>query len=64
MAKKKEVVPGLSDADLEEIADRVFNWKDGNHPQLSTAGSGFIDILQNGKPNISASSVFIKKANL
>ena len=61
---KKEVVPGLSAADVEEIADQVFNRKDGNHPQLNIAGSGFIDILKNGKPDISASSVFIKKANL
>ena len=60
----KEVVPGLSAADVKEIADQVFNRKDGNHPQLNASGSGFINILQNGKPDISASSVFIKKANL
>ena len=62
--RDEEVVPGLSVADVKEITDQVFNRKDGNHPQLKTFGSGFIDILQNGKPDISASSAFIKKANL
>ena len=61
---EKEVVPGLSAAEVKEIADQVFNRKDGNHPQLNTPGSGFINILQTGKPDISASSVFIKKADL
>ena len=61
---KKEIVPGLSAADVKEIADKVFNRKDGNHPQLSTSKSGFLDILQNGKSEISASSAFIKKVTL
>ncbi|MCL2066985.1 MAG: hypothetical protein FWG99_05935 [Treponema sp.] len=58
-----EVVPGLSAADVEKIADRVFNRRDGNHPQLGASESGFIDILQNGKPDISASAAFIRKVN-
>ena len=62
--KDEEVVPGLSIADVEEIADQVFNRKDGNHPQLNASGSGFINILKNEKPDISASSAFIKKVNL
>ena len=63
-ATEKEVVPGLTSADVKEIADQVFNRTDGNHPQLRTSGNGFIDILQNGKPDISASAVFIRKASL
>ena len=61
---EKEVVPGLTIADVREIADQVFSRTDGNHPQLNTSENGFIDILQNGKPDISASSAFIRKVNL
>ena len=61
---ENEVVPGLTSADVEEIADQIFNRTDGNHPQFSTSENGFIEILQNEKPDMSASSVFIKKVNL
>jgi len=61
---EKEVVPGLTSADVREIADQIFNKTDGNHPQLRVSGNGFIDILQNGKPDISASPVFVRKASL
>jgi hypothetical protein len=61
---EKEIVPGLTDSDLKEISDQIFNRMDGNHPQLSVSENGFIDILQNGKPDISASPVFIKRASL
>jgi len=37
-ANEKEVVPGLTSADVREIADQVFNRTDGNHPQLSASG--------------------------
>jgi len=60
---EKEIVPDLTSAELREIADQIFNKRDGNHPQLSKPGSGFIDILQNGKSIISASPVFIRKAS-
>jgi hypothetical protein len=60
----KEVVPGLFSADVADMAEKVFNWTDGNQPQLSRPENGFLDILQNGKPDISASSVFIRKAIL
>ena len=59
---EKEIVPGLTSADVREIAEQIFNRTDGNHPQLSEQGNGFMDILQNGKSNISASTVFIRKA--
>jgi hypothetical protein len=61
---EREVVPGLTSADVKEIADQVFNRTDGNHPQLSVSGNGFINILQNGNPDISASPVFVRKASL
>jgi len=64
MANKKEIVPGVTSTDVKKITDQVFNRTDGNHPQLNLSGNGFIDILQKGKPDISASSVFIKKASL
>jgi len=60
----KEVVPGLTVADVKEIADQVFRKTDGNHPQLIKPLNGFIDILQKGKPDISASPIFIRKVNL
>jgi len=61
---EKEVVPGLTSADVKEIADQVLNKTDGNHPQLNASGNGFVDILQKGKSDISASPVFIRKASL
>jgi hypothetical protein len=61
---EREVVPGLTSADVKEIADQVFNRTDGNHPQLSVSGNGFIDILKDGKPDISASPVFVRKVSL
>jgi len=61
---EREVVPGLTSADVKEIADQVFNRTDGNHPLLSVSGNGFTNILQNGKSDISASPVFVRKASL
>ncbi|MCL1836378.1 MAG: hypothetical protein FWG46_02390 [Treponema sp.] len=59
----REVVPGLSSADVRNIADQIFNRTDGNHPQLVKSENGFMDILKNGKPDISATAVFIRKTN-
>ena len=61
---EKEVVPGLTSADVREITEQVFNRTDGNHPLLNVSGNGFINILQNGKSDISASPVFVRKVNL
>ena len=61
---EREIVPGLTAADVKEIADQVFSRTDGNHPQISTSDNGFIDILKNGKPDLSVSSIFIRKVNL
>jgi len=61
---KREVVPGLTAADVREITDQIFNKTDDNHPELNISGNGFIDILQSGKSDISASPVFIRKASL
>jgi len=61
---EKEVVPGLTSADVKEIADQIFKRTDGNHPLLNVSGNGFINILQNGKPDISASPVFVRKVSL
>jgi len=61
--KEKEIVPGLTSADVREIADKILNKTDGNHPQLRL-GSGFINILKKGNPDISASSAFIRKVIL
>jgi ATP sulfurylase len=59
--EEKEVVPGLTAADVKEMADKVFNWTDGNHPQVSSAENGFLNILQNGKSEVSSSPAFIRK---
>ena len=61
---EKEIVPGLTSTDMKQIADQVFNRTDDNHPQFNVSGNGFINILQNGKSDVSASPVFIKKINL
>jgi hypothetical protein len=59
--EKDEVVPGLSRGDVKVIADKIFKQKDRNHPHSRKKANGFLDILENGKPNISASSIFIRK---
>jgi hypothetical protein len=61
---EKEVVPGLSSADVAEMMEKVLEWIDGNHPQLNGSENGFLDILQNGKTDLSASPAFIRKAAL
>jgi hypothetical protein len=63
-SENEEVVPGLSSADVADMAEKVFNWTDGNRPQLNSSGNSFLDILQNAKPDISASPAFIRKAVL
>ena len=63
MARKKEIVPGLYSADVKAIMDQIYARKDGNSPILSKTNKSFEDILKNGKPNISASSIFIKKVH-
>ncbi|MDR1636052.1 MAG: hypothetical protein LBR93_01810 [Treponema sp.] len=62
--KEEDVVPGLSSADVADMMEKVFSWTDGNHPQLNISENGFLDILRNGKPDMSASLAFIKKAAL
>ncbi|GHV70108.1 hypothetical protein AGMMS49928_16460 [Spirochaetia bacterium] len=58
---KGEVVSGLTAADIKEIADKVFSRTDGNRPQVDTSGNGLMKILREGKPDISASPVFISR---
>jgi hypothetical protein len=60
-SEEREVVPGLSSTDVREIADKVFNWTDGNHPQVNSGENGFLDILRNGKSEVSSSPAFIRK---
>jgi hypothetical protein len=62
--EKREVIPGLTAGDVKEMADKVFNWTDGNRPQIQGAKNGFLNILQNGKSNISSSPVFVRKIAL
>jgi len=61
MELKEEVVPGLTYGEMVKMADSVMGWTDGNHPRTGRSENRFIDILQNGKPNISASPVFVQK---
>jgi hypothetical protein len=59
--EKKEVLPGLTAADVKEMADKVFNWTDGNRPQVNNTKNRFLNILRNGKSNVSSSPAFIRK---
>ena len=60
-----EVVPGLSSNDVKIIAEQIYNRTDGNHPHYAREeNNGFLDILENAEPNISASPVFAKKVSL
>jgi hypothetical protein len=60
----EEIVPGLFASDVAEMAEKVFNWTDGNRPQKNSSGNGFLDILKNAKPDMSASSIFITKVTM
>jgi hypothetical protein len=61
----EEIVPGLYSSDVKDITNQIFNRKDGNHPHCSSDGNnGFLDILENGKSDISASPIFIRKVSL
>jgi hypothetical protein len=62
--EEKEVVPGLTAADVKEIADKAFYWTDGNHPQVNSAENGFLNILRNGKSDVSSSPAFVRKISL
>jgi hypothetical protein len=62
--KDRQVVPGLTAADLKSMTDEVFNRTDGNHPQISDSENGFLDIIQNGKPDLSSSPAFVRKITL
>lgn len=59
-----EIVSGLTSADVKNIADQVISRTDNNHPQLNISENGFLDILGNGKSDISASPVIIRKVCL
>ena len=61
---EKEIISGLTARDVKSIADQVLNRTDENHPKFTIPENGFINILQNEKPDISASSIFIRKVNL
>jgi hypothetical protein len=62
--EEREVVPGLTVADVKEIAEKVFNWTDGNRPQVYGAENGFLNILQDGKSDVSSSPIFVRKVVL
>jgi hypothetical protein len=61
--KSKEVVPGLTSDDVKEISEKIFKQKDGNHPHSRKQTNGFLSILKNNKPDISASNIFIRKVS-
>ncbi len=62
--KKEDTIFGLSRSDVKQISDEIFNRTDMNHPLRNNPRGGVIDMLRTGKPDISASSVFIKKVSL
>jgi hypothetical protein len=57
---RKDVVQGLNIADVKEMADKIFSWTDGNHPHVNSAENGFLNILRNGKSEVSSSPAFIR----
>ena len=56
--KEKEVVPGLSTADVKEIVDSIFMQTDENHPFSQNQENRFIDILENHKPDSCVSGIY------
>jgi len=60
----KAYVPALSKNNAKIILGQILSRKDENHPHSSGASDGFFDILENRKPEISASKIFIKKVSI
>ena len=61
---EKEVIPGLTTADVKKIASQIYGKTDRNHPQMSKPENGFFNILQNGNSESGISKVFIRRINL
>jgi hypothetical protein len=58
---KDKKIFGLSLEDVKTISEQIFIQTDSNHPRFIDSDSGFLDILENGKAELSASSIFVQK---
>ncbi|MDR3334080.1 MAG: hypothetical protein LBT13_04205 [Treponema sp.] len=63
-SKAVEVIPGVTKADIDEMADFVFGRVDGNHPELQHSSNDIIKIFEEGHDLVVQSPAFIKKINL
>jgi hypothetical protein len=61
--KKKEVIPGVTEHDIDIMADLVFGRLDGNHPDLADSGD-IARILGEGGKLADESPAFLRKVKL
>jgi hypothetical protein len=60
---RQEVIPGVTGADIDEMADLVFGRVDKNHPDSDDSDS-IIRILNEGSELADRSPAFLRKAAL
>jgi hypothetical protein len=63
ISKKTEVIPGVTKAAIDRMADFVFSRVDGNHPEFadSSDDGDIVRILNEGSPLVDKSPAFIRK---
>ncbi|MDR1933964.1 MAG: hypothetical protein LBQ57_14220 [Spirochaetales bacterium] len=61
MNDNEEVIPGVTKADINLMADLVFGITDKNHPELENSPDDIVQILEKGGPLVSKSNAFLRK---
>jgi hypothetical protein len=61
ISKDAEVIPGVTKADIDIMADFVFGRRDGNHPEFTDSPHDIVKILEEGGPLVDQSPAFILK---
>jgi hypothetical protein len=56
-----EVIPGVTKADIDRMADYIFRRVDGNHPEMENSSDEITRILNDGGPLADKSPAFMQK---
>jgi hypothetical protein len=56
-----EVIPGVTESDLDEMADYIFRRVDGNHPEVENSSDEITRILNDGGPLADKSPAFMQR---
>jgi hypothetical protein len=63
MSENEEVIPGVTKADIDLMANQVFGRTDRNHPELESSPDDIVQILEKGGPMVAKSNAFLRKIN-